>query len=172
MLRASVNDAAGGHGADKADVMEKHQSVRANEKTNVKTQRWVRPAKEEKRYSYRELPIRFADFGRLHRYERSGAVAGLTRVRSFAQDDAHIFCTQDQLAGEISSFIDLVYEVYKDFGFSDVRIVLATRPDERLGVRAVTVTRDASARMSGRRTASWVKSAMRLPPVTSAVATQ
>jgi threonyl-tRNA synthetase len=85
------------------------------------------------RRSYRELPLRIADFGRLHRFERSGVVQGLTRVRTFSQDDAHIFCTEDQVQGEISRFIDLVYDVYDDFGFSDVRIVIATRPDQRLG---------------------------------------
>jgi threonyl-tRNA synthetase len=85
------------------------------------------------RHSYRELPIRMADFGRLHRFERSGVVQGLTRVRSFAQDDAHIFCTLEQVQDEIKAFLDLVYEVYRDFGFSDVRLVIATRPDERLG---------------------------------------
>lgn len=86
-----------------------------------------------KRRSYRELPWRVADFGRLHRYERSGVVQGLTRVRTFAQDDAHIFCTLEQVQDEIVKFLELVYRVYEDFGFSDVRIVVATRPDERLG---------------------------------------
>ena len=86
-----------------------------------------------KRHSYRELPVRMADFGRLHRYERSGVVQGMTRVRTFAQDDAHIFCTVDQMQDEIAQFLDLVYDVYKDFGFSEVRVVIATRPDERLG---------------------------------------
>ncbi len=86
-----------------------------------------------KKRSYRELPWRVADFGRLHRFERSGVTQGLTRVRTFSQDDAHIFCTQEQVPGEITSFIDLVFEVYRDFGFSDARIVIATRPDERLG---------------------------------------
>jgi threonyl-tRNA synthetase len=85
------------------------------------------------RRSYRELPMRLADFGRLHRYERGGVVQGLTRVRTFAQDDAHIFCTLDQMQAEIVAFLDLVHGVYRDFGFSDVRIVIATRPDERLG---------------------------------------
>lgn len=83
--------------------------------------------------SYRDLPMRIADFGRLHRYERSGVVQGLTRVRSFAQDDAHIFCTLEQMKGEITEFLDLVYDVYKDFGFSEVRLVVATRPDKRIG---------------------------------------
>ena len=85
------------------------------------------------RRSYRELPLRIADFGRLHRFERSGVTQGLTRVRTFCQDDAHIFCTQEQMQAEIVGFIDVVHEVYRDFGFSDVRIVVATRPDERLG---------------------------------------
>ncbi|MCA9632090.1 MAG: threonine--tRNA ligase [Myxococcales bacterium] len=83
--------------------------------------------------SYRDLPWRVADFGRLHRFERSGVVQGLTRVRTFAQDDAHIFCTLDQVQAEITQFLDLVYRVYEDFGFDEVRIVIATRPDQRLG---------------------------------------
>jgi len=97
-----------------------------------------------RRRSYRELPWRVADFGRLHRFERSGVTQGLTRVRTFAQDDAHIFCTMDQLQGEIGQFIDLVYEVYRDFGFSDVRIVIATRPEERLGNDDVWDTSEAA----------------------------
>lgn len=89
------------------------------------------------RRSYRDLPMRMADFGRLHRFERSGVVQGLTRVRSFAQDDGHIFCTLDQVQGEIKSFLDLVHEVYRDFGFTDVRIAIATRPEKRIGDDAV-----------------------------------
>jgi threonyl-tRNA synthetase len=85
------------------------------------------------RRSYRELPMRMADFGRLHRFERSGVTQGLTRVRTFCQDDAHIFCTMDQMQGEIAAFIDLVYAVYQDFAFSGVRVVIATRPEQRLG---------------------------------------
>ncbi len=85
------------------------------------------------RRSYRELPMRLADFGRLHRFERSGVTQGLTRVRTFCQDDAHIFCTLDQMQSEIIAFLDLVYTVYQDFGFSDVRVVIATRPDTRMG---------------------------------------
>ena len=85
------------------------------------------------RRSYRELPMRIADFGRLHRFERSGVVQGLTRVRTFSQDDAHIFCTLDQMQAELVAFIDLVRAVYEDFAFSDVRVVIATRPAERLG---------------------------------------
>ncbi|HEX7480244.1 MAG TPA: threonine--tRNA ligase [Polyangiales bacterium] len=85
------------------------------------------------RRSYRELPMRIADFGRLHRFERSGVTQGLTRVRTFCQDDAHIFCTLDQMQSEIIAFLDLVYAVYQDFGFTDVRVVIATRPDTRMG---------------------------------------
>ncbi len=83
--------------------------------------------------SYRDLPLRVADFGRLHRFERSGVVQGLTRVRTFVQDDGHIFCTLEQMQAEIVGFIDLVYRVYEDFGFSDVRVIVATRPEKRLG---------------------------------------
>jgi threonyl-tRNA synthetase len=88
------------------------------------------------RRSYRELPMRIADFGRLHRYERGGVVQGLTRVRTFSQDDAHIFCTFDQLEGEIVAFLDLVHSVYRDFAFDHVRIVIATRPEQRMGADA------------------------------------
>jgi threonyl-tRNA synthetase len=84
-------------------------------------------------HSYRDLPIRFADFGRLHRYERSGVVTGLTRVRTFSQDDAHIFCTPGQIEDEVSSLFNLVFEVYDLFGFTDVKIRLATRPEKAIG---------------------------------------
>jgi len=86
----------------------------------------------EGRHSYRELPMRLADFGRLHRYELSGAIAGLTRVRSFAQDDAHIFCTPDQIGSEVASVTRMILDCYALFGF-DVRIRLATRPAQRAG---------------------------------------
>ncbi len=86
-----------------------------------------------RRRSYRELPWRVADFGRLHRYERGGVVHGLSRVRTFCQDDAHIFCTAAQVAGEIEQFILMLREVYDAFQFSEVAIKLATRPDKRLG---------------------------------------
>ncbi len=81
------------------------------------------------RKSYRDLPLRMADFGRLHRYERSGVTHGLSRVRTFSQDDAHIFCTQDQMAGELKSFFELLFEVYGALGMTDVKIRLATRPE-------------------------------------------
>jgi threonyl-tRNA synthetase len=86
----------------------------------------------EGRHSYRELPIRLADFGRLHRYELSGATSGLTRVRSFAQDDAHIFCTPEQIRDEVLGVAGMILECYGLFRF-DVRIVLSTRPPQRAG---------------------------------------
>lgn len=86
-----------------------------------------------KRRSYRELPWRVADFGRLHRYERGGVVHGLSRVRTFCQDDAHIFCAESQVAEEIEKFILMLREVYDAFQFTDVNIKLATRPEKRLG---------------------------------------
>lgn len=82
--------------------------------------------------SYRDLPIRYADFGRLHRYERSGVTAGLTRVRSFAQDDAHIFCREQQISAEISKQIAMVSDVYEKFGFA-MRIGFSTRPAKAIG---------------------------------------
>ncbi len=84
-------------------------------------------------YSYRDLPIRYADFGRLHRYELSGVTQGLTRVRSFSQDDAHIFCREDQIAQEVNGFIDMLVESYEVFGFDDTRYVLSLRPEKRVG---------------------------------------
>ena len=86
-----------------------------------------------RRRSYRELPWRMADFGRLHRYERGGVVHGLSRVRTFCQDDAHIFCTREQVAGEIEKFMKLFYRVYKAFGFEKIDVKLATRPEKRVG---------------------------------------
>ncbi len=83
--------------------------------------------------SYRDLPLRMAEFGSCHRNEPSGTLHGLMRVRNFVQDDAHIFCTEDQLQSEVSDFIDLVFSVYKDFGFENVEVALSTRPDKRVG---------------------------------------
>jgi threonyl-tRNA synthetase len=83
--------------------------------------------------SYRDLPVRLAEFGSCHRNEPSGTLHGLMRVRNFVQDDAHIFCTEDQIQSEVSTFIDLLFEVYKDFGFDDVIIKLSTRPENRVG---------------------------------------
>ncbi len=83
--------------------------------------------------SYRELPLRLAEFGSCHRNEMSGALNGLMRVRAFVQDDAHIFCTEDQIEEEVSSFIDFLHEVYDDFGFTEVIYRLSTRPENRVG---------------------------------------
>ncbi|ATG90097.1 threonine--tRNA ligase [Methylomonas koyamae] len=83
--------------------------------------------------SYRDLPVRLAEFGSCHRNEPSGTLHGLMRVRNFVQDDAHIFCTEDQIQSEVSTFIDLLFEVYKDFGFDEVLIKLSTRPENRVG---------------------------------------
>jgi len=87
--------------------------------------------------SYRDLPIRLAEFGSVHRYEASGALHGLMRVRAFTQDDAHIFCTEDQLEAEILKINDLMMSVYKDFGFDEVVVKLATRPEKRVGTDAM-----------------------------------
>jgi threonyl-tRNA synthetase len=83
--------------------------------------------------SYRDLPLRLAEFGSCHRNEPSGALHGLMRVRGFVQDDAHIFCTEDQIQAEVAAFIDLLYAVYADFGFNEVMLKLATRPAARVG---------------------------------------
>ena len=83
--------------------------------------------------SYRDLPLRLAEFGSCHRNEPSGALHGIMRVRGFVQDDAHIFCTEDQVQSEASAFIDLLQRIYKDFGFEEILIKLATRPPKRIG---------------------------------------
>jgi threonyl-tRNA synthetase len=83
--------------------------------------------------SYRDLPIRMAEFGSCHRNEPSGTLHGLMRVRNFVQDDAHIFCTEAQIQDEVSAFIDLLFDIYKDFGFEEVIIKLSTRPENRVG---------------------------------------
>ena len=83
--------------------------------------------------SYRELPLRFAEFGAVHRYEPSGALHGLMRVRAFTQDDAHIFCTPDQITAESVGVTELILSIYRDFGFDDVRIKFSDRPARRVG---------------------------------------
>ena len=85
------------------------------------------------KHSYRDLPLRIADFGRLHRYEASGALHGLTRVRSMCQDDAHIFCTVDQMQTEIESFMDMLKEIYDALGLTEFNVLVATRPEDRMG---------------------------------------
>jgi threonyl-tRNA synthetase len=83
--------------------------------------------------SYRDLPLRLAEFGACHRNEPSGALHGIMRVRGFTQDDAHIFCTEEQVQGEALDFIDLLQKVYADFGFTEILIKLSTRPAKRIG---------------------------------------
>ena len=83
--------------------------------------------------SYRDLPIRMGEFGKVHRYEPSGALHGLLRVRHFTQDDAHIYCTPEQLLNECRRVIRLTLDIYREFGFDDIRIKLSTRPDNRIG---------------------------------------
>jgi threonyl-tRNA synthetase len=85
------------------------------------------------KHSYRELPLRMADFGRLHRFEKSGVMHGLTRVRTFCQDDAHIFCSMEQLQSEIAGFMKLLNEVYQKLGMTNYKIYLSTRPEKRMG---------------------------------------
>jgi len=94
-------------------------------------------------HSYRELPLRIADFGRLHRYERSGVVQGLTRVRSFCQDDAHIFCMPSQIGQEVSSLFDMMFEVYGTFGFTEPVIYLSTKPEKAMGDPALWTSSEA-----------------------------
>lgn len=84
-------------------------------------------------HSYRDLPLRLAEFGSCHRNEPSGSLHGLMRVRGFTQDDAHIFCTEDQVKDEVADFIKMLYKAYGDFGFNDVIVKLSTRPEKRIG---------------------------------------
>ena len=83
--------------------------------------------------SYKDLPIKMAEFGKVHRYEASGSLMGLMRVREFTQDDAHIFCTPEQMESEVIKTLKLILEIYKDFGFDQVKIYLSTRPEKRIG---------------------------------------
>ncbi len=87
--------------------------------------------------SYRDLPLRIAEFGVVHRNEPSGTLHGLMRARRFTQDDAHVFCTEDQLQEEVSTLIDMVFETYRDFGFPDIELALSLRPDQRVGSDAL-----------------------------------
>ena len=87
--------------------------------------------------SYRDLPVRLAEFGKCHRYEPSGALHGMMRVRAFTQDDAHVFCTPEQITDESIAVCDLILGIYRDFGFDDIRIKFADRPEVRVGEDAV-----------------------------------
>ena len=88
-------------------------------------------------YSYRDLPLKIAEFGKLHRFERSGVLHGMTRVRTMCQDDGHIFCTEDQLDAEIRSFIELLKEVYTTLGLENFVVKVATRPKKKVGSDAL-----------------------------------
>ncbi|UAT42920.1 threonine--tRNA ligase [Anaplasmataceae bacterium AB001_6] len=88
---------------------------------------------KQKLYSYRDLPLRISEFGCCHRNESSGSLHGLMRVRSFIQDDAHIFCTEEQMESETINFCNILFEVYKELGFTDIKVMLSDRPLERLG---------------------------------------
>ena len=97
--------------------------------------------------SYRELPLRIAEFGKVHRYEPSGALHGLMRVRAFTQDDAHIFCTPEQITDEAVKVTELILSIYRDFGFNDVRIKFSDRPPSGSArTRSGTCTRRRSSR--------------------------
>lgn len=87
--------------------------------------------------SYRDLPLRLSEFGSCHRYESSGSLHGLMRVRAFVQDDAHIFCTEDQITAEVTAFCDLLRQIYADFGFAEFRVKFSDRPDQRVGEDAI-----------------------------------
>jgi len=98
--------------------------------------------------SYRDLPLRLAEFGSCHRYEPSGALHGLMRVRSFTQDDAHIFCSEDQITSECITFCNMLLEIYKDFGFENVRVKFSDRPEVRAGSDAVWDKAEAALRQA------------------------
>ena len=91
--------------------------------------------------SYRELPLRLAEFGSCHRYEPSGALHGIMRVRAFTQDDAHIFCTEAQIAAETVRFVELLSSIYRDFGFDEFRVKFSDRPDQRASAATRSGTR-------------------------------
>jgi threonyl-tRNA synthetase len=98
--------------------------------------------------SYRELPLRLAEFGKVHRYEPSGALHGLMRVRAFTQDDAHIFCTPDQITSEAVQVTELILSIYRDFGFDDVRIKFSDRPAKRVGTDEIWDMAEAALRQA------------------------
>ncbi|MEZ5499498.1 MAG: threonine--tRNA ligase [Steroidobacteraceae bacterium] len=100
--------------------------------------------------SYRDLPIRFAEFGKVHRYEPSGALHGLMRVRAFTQDDAHVFCTEDQITDESVAVTRLILDIYRDFGFDDVAIKFSDRPPQRVGDDAIWDRAEAALKQAAR----------------------
>jgi threonyl-tRNA synthetase len=140
-LRVGVTSGAENEGYEKADKERDAAVIRLVQELERLSQKPMNCPSHclifgQRRRSYRELPWRVADFGRLHRYERGGVVHGLARVRSFCQDDAHIFCTPEAMQGEIRGFLRLLYEVYNAFKFNKIDIKLATRPEKRIGSEA------------------------------------
>jgi threonyl-tRNA synthetase len=100
--------------------------------------------------SYRDLPLRLCEFGKVHRYEPSGALHGLMRVRAFTQDDAHIFCTEDQITAESVAVTDLILGIYRDFGFEEIRVKFSDRPVKRVGSDAIWDRAEAALREAAR----------------------
>ena len=100
--------------------------------------------------SYRDLPLRLCEFGKVHRYEPSGALHGLMRVRAFTQDDAHIFCTEDQITAESVAVTDLILGIYRDFGFDDIRVRFSDRPAQRVGTDAIWDQAEAALRAAAK----------------------
>ncbi len=98
--------------------------------------------------SYRDLPIRYSDFGRLHRYERSGVTSGLTRVRTFCQDDAHVFCTDEQIEEEVIMMVNMILELYRTFDFENLEIELSTRPAKSIGTAETWERAEAALRVA------------------------
>lgn len=112
--------------------------------------------------SYRDLPLRMAEFGSCHRNEPSGSLHGLMRVRGFTGDDAHIFCTEEQIRDEVNGCIRLVYDMYSTFGFEKIVVKLSTRPEKRIGSDEMWDRAEADPRLRWKKTTSrlninWVK---------------
>ena len=103
---------------------------------------------KSQKYSYRDLPLRFADFGRLHRNERSGALAGMTRVRTFCQDDSHIFIPMDKIQDEIKTLLEMFFICYRHFGFEKIKVNLSTRPEKKIGDDSVWDAAEAALKQS------------------------
>ena len=102
------------------------------------------------RHSYRELPLRLAEFGRVSRNEREGVLHGLLRVRAFTQDDAHVYCTEDQITAEVASICEAIDELYARFGFDDVHVELSTRPEKSMGTDEQWARAEAALRRGAR----------------------
>ena len=145
-------DEAGYHEINTPDIMDKSLWEKSGHWEKFGDNMFTTEAKEDRIYalkpmscpgavqvykqgikSYRDLPLRLSEFGKVHRYEPSGALHGLMRVRGFTQDDAHIFCTQDQITDECKNVCELILSIYRDFGFEDIHIKFSDRPQKRVG---------------------------------------